>query len=373
MRNAGRLLLFLALIGSLTVLGRAQAGPTRPAGLAKAGDMLAGNPKNGIKDVGDIYVWKDCSNIYVEYLIVDPTPANPLDNWFITNTQVEVAMGMPSIPQKNGNPIPGQFTYKLEHDYVAGYIETIPLNGFTGQVAIAAHADVCSGGLNALAAAMPDYLEVKVANDFSPRLAYFSTVEIQADTWLNGLYTNQGWCVDRGHGIDAAWGFIPAKAYSSYDLPLPLGIQGDALVDKPENLDIVNWLLNQNFIGKDCGGYGLVTWVDVQVAIWKLLDNETEFTTYDPYDPNRVKCLIDTAALHDGYVPSCREKLWVVISPNREGLQCQTIIIPVPVPCEKCETAWAGEVLGPKAYQYLFPGKNWATYLFLVPFSTCPL
>lgn len=382
MKYLERLVICLALVGFLAVNSQAQSVPTRPACLEKSGDMLAGNPKNGINDVGDIYVWKDAVNIYVEYVILDPTPENPLDNWYITATQVEVASDPLLIPQSKGNPVPGRFTYKMEHDYVTGYIEIIPLRpGLYDMVAVAAHADVCRGGLDGIAAALPDYLEVRISNTYSPRQAYFSLVEVRNDTWLNGEHFNEGFCIDRGHGILAEWGWLPAKAYSSYDLPLPPGYEGEPLVDRPENLDLVNWMMNQNFIGKPCLapdgsdlGLGLIDWYDLQVAIWKLLDDETEWVTTSPINVPRVQYLMDRAAMHDGYIPICNEMLWVLIAPYwpENSMQCQTFIIPVPIPCQTCETAWAGEVLGAKAYQYLFPGKNWATYLLVTPLSSCP-
>ncbi len=102
-------------------------------------------------------------------MILDPTPENPLDNWYITATQVEVASDPLLIPQSKGNPVPGRFTYKMEHDYVTGYIEIIPLRpGLYDIVAVAAHADVCRGGLDGIAAALPDYLEVRISNHLFP-------------------------------------------------------------------------------------------------------------------------------------------------------------------------------------------------------------
>ncbi len=48
MKYLERLVICLALVGFLAVNSQAQSVPTRPACLEKSGDMLAGNPKNGI-------------------------------------------------------------------------------------------------------------------------------------------------------------------------------------------------------------------------------------------------------------------------------------------------------------------------------------
>jgi hypothetical protein len=71
---------------------------------------LAGNPDvyqlyaGQDIDVGEIQVWNDDQNLYVKY-VVDAT------DWCLTETHLAVAYSLDDIPQKNGNPIPGQFPY----------------------------------------------------------------------------------------------------------------------------------------------------------------------------------------------------------------------------------------------------------------------
>jgi hypothetical protein len=87
---------------------------------------LAGNPDvyqlyaGQDIDVGEIQVWNDDQNLYVKY-VVDAT------DWCLTETHLAVAYSLDDIPQKNGNPIPGQFPYKGEHDCVTEVTYTIPL------------------------------------------------------------------------------------------------------------------------------------------------------------------------------------------------------------------------------------------------------
>ena len=89
--------------------------------------------------VGNVQVGNDASNIYVQYNIT-------LTGWSITQTHLHIADNWESIPQKNGNPIPGKFAYKMIHDPgVESYLYTIPIPA--GWIPpkdyfIAAHADV---------------------------------------------------------------------------------------------------------------------------------------------------------------------------------------------------------------------------------------
>jgi len=85
-------------------------------------------------DVGNVEVWNDTVNLYVKYVADDP--------WCLTETHLHVATSLGVIPQKNGNPIPGKFDYKDEHDCVADCTYTIPLAGPDVKLFIAAHAVV---------------------------------------------------------------------------------------------------------------------------------------------------------------------------------------------------------------------------------------
>jgi len=97
-------------------------------------DLLAGKTM----DVGDLQVWNDVENLYVEY-VLDP-------DWCLTEYHLHVAVSSEEIPQtKKGNPKPGKFEYKEEYDacIVDPVLIEIPLNTLSStDVAIAAHAVV---------------------------------------------------------------------------------------------------------------------------------------------------------------------------------------------------------------------------------------
>lgn len=88
-------------------------------------------------DVGDVLVWNDAVNLYVKYVTDVP--------WVLTETHLSVQTSLATIPQSNGNPVPGQFQYAASHNLATEYTYTIPLTWAQGkQLYIAAHAKVCA-------------------------------------------------------------------------------------------------------------------------------------------------------------------------------------------------------------------------------------
>src|SRR5262250_730280 len=79
-------------------------------------DLIAGQNQRA----GDIKIWDDGKSLYVLYETTDP--------WCLTETHLAVASSLAGIPQKNGNPIPGQFPYKNEHNCSTSFLYTIPLS-----------------------------------------------------------------------------------------------------------------------------------------------------------------------------------------------------------------------------------------------------
>lgn len=84
-------------------------------------DLIAGggNPESAMV-AGDVNVWNDGDNLSVQYVTTG--------GWCLTETHLHVATFMDGIPQRNGNPVPGQFDYPMEHDCVTQYTYTIPLD-----------------------------------------------------------------------------------------------------------------------------------------------------------------------------------------------------------------------------------------------------
>jgi hypothetical protein len=310
--------------------------------------------------VGNVLVWHSVE--YEELCVRYELSQDVLDEgWRIYETHLAVGHEVGDIPQtKKGNPIPGQFLYgddELEGEESweicipfgqLGVEEPGDLDVECGnELVIAAHAVVKKlGGLEGLDLILPDQAYLCIDSQPGPN-GYFGAT-ISGGTVLDGFY--DGYCIDTGSYIDDTfcdW----VNIYSSYE-ELPTG-----LVDYPENLDLVNYIMNQDYIGKTSSCDGAYTPGDVQWAIWQLVDsNPSAGCCAGPWEQCRVdEILADAAANGEGYEPVCGEKAVVLLVPT-EGIQ--PIIIMVDVPCEGDETAWGAEELG----EIQFSGKNWATY-----------
>jgi hypothetical protein len=105
-------------------------------------------------------------------------------------------------------------------------------------------------------------LKIRVQYPYGGGPAYFPTTTIDPDGVAgNGdELVTQSWCIDLDHTIGQTW--YCANLYSSYE---DLTGLDDTRV---ENLDIVNWILNQGFVGTTASDATTYTYGDVQRTIW---------------------------------------------------------------------------------------------------------
>ena len=309
--------------------------------------------------VGEVRVWEDENNIYVKYVITDA-------DWCLIETHLAVEQNFADIPvNSKGNPIPGAFEYGETMDCLAERLYTIPLSWDAGiQLYIAAHAVVQTivgyedPDLAAFAGMLPAQANMIATDPFLGGPAYFPAINVDAgDDPLTGAYT--GWCVSTSIRIKRGV-LYNANVFSSYDPMLPAG-----LVDFPGNLEKINWILNQNFVGKptSCNlSLPTYTYGSVQRAIWTLIDDVNSTLSLGPYSKCQVAEILAGANQYGLYYePDCNEFVGVLLQPfTPQGLPAQPVIIPVPLPCEPIlddETAWAfGD-----GQRFIEQG-NWGTY-----------
>jgi hypothetical protein len=274
------------------------------------------------------------------------------DGWELTETHLYAGTEAPT------RSAPGQFPYK--HEDLGGastdsYI--IPLSelalGCDDTLYIAAHAAVrkltgYESDLDGLAAALPDGpVIMKVVHPGGD--SYFN-VTVSDGGVLNGTYDD--WCIDTDHSISPGHAY-QAMVYSSYeDLP-------EGLVEFPENLDLVNYIINQGYVGQSSPSGGAYTYGDVQRAIWTLIDDQQSTAGLGPWSQAKVdEILADAYANGEGFVPGCGDVVAVILAPV-DGSQvtvAQVTFAEIGVPCIPVyqeETAW-GEGTG--------FGKGWAMY-----------
>jgi uncharacterized repeat protein (TIGR01451 family) len=122
------------------------------------------------------------------------------------------------------------------------------------------------------------------------------------NTLLAGNY--DGYCIDtdRGIGTSGTW---TAKVFSSYE-SLPSTLTGTGNIEKPENLDLLNWIINQNFIGKTASdNAGTFTYGDVQRAIWALIDDVNGTSRLGSWSQAKADQIIALAQANgEGFVPT---------------------------------------------------------------------
>jgi hypothetical protein len=155
-------------------------------------------------------------------------------------------------------------------------------------------------------------------------LSYFD-VTIKDSGLLEGSY--KGWCGDWSAAIGEGI-LYDVKYYSSYsELP-------DGLVDHPENLDEVNWIINKKFVKKKSPTVpGVYTRGDVQLAIWTMLDDSFDASTVGPFSQARVNEIVMRATQEgSGYIPKCRDQIGIILDPTdpQTGAHQQSVITEVP-------------------------------------------
>jgi hypothetical protein len=171
------------------------------------------------------------------------------------------------------------------------------------------------------------------------------------DTW----YVDQGWCIDTDHTIGQnTW--YDVNIYSSYE-DLPPELIGGTNIEHPENLDLVNWIINQDFVYSaaydnllpDAGGNGLgeylgdYTYSDVQRAIWALIENTQSGSGLRTWSQARVDEILAAAAEHEGYKPThSDDTIAVIIQPINGGqiTIAQLILIEFTHPDIPCKQIW---------------------------------
>ncbi|MFZ2322566.1 MAG: hypothetical protein WAV89_02595 [Ignavibacteriaceae bacterium] len=244
---------------------------------------------------------------------------------------------------KSGNPQPGQFdvntslgagqtswsTTIMKADLVK-YLNLPDGSDVPADFYIAAHGVVTWGGEGACPT-LPDgkyrYLaSVPGTNYYVEGAKLF---EDAAGTTL--LYDNlNGWCVDKENGAKPGHYVLVNFLCSTSD------ISGLCLVDNPENIGAVNWLINNKNYG------GISKMKDVQVTIWKLLDNSLK--SVGAYDTARVDYLYSEAIKHLDFVPGCGEVIGVFMYEAGKDYcsqsAMQVFLIERPVACGGSDTMW---------------------------------
>lgn len=219
----------------------------------------------------------------------------------------------------SGNPQPGQFDLNvpisgsgvtnwsttISNETLAGYLNTtvVPADFYIAAHGVVTYPDQSGAGN------CPDLPNGKwrylVEGKWWGVSHYVEGMKIYDTNDLNSqlLYDNiSGWCVDRQRGVTAgnSWNQVDFLCSTSPDTA------GKCLVEKIGNLAAVNWLLNNKTYS------GTPSMMDLQVTIWKLVSNETDYSEYT-YNAARVEALYNAALTHTDFVPGCGQIIGVLM------------------------------------------------------------
>ena len=237
--------------------------------------------------VGNITVEEDADgNVTVTYEITVP-------GWQIDVTQLYVGVesGIPA--GKSGNPKIGNFPYKTDHEGGVGtYVYTIPAADVPSVYGFAAHADVSQNPLNAVCDGLPETATISVAN---PGATSYFDLTLTGAGMYDGTYA--AWCIDIGHSI-AQNTALSSSIFCLDEVPAILSTGDNPHIDKLANLPIINWIINQGFVGQmsACHGGTEYTFGDVQRAIWHFIDNSQFSGGISPWSQCRVDEIIAAVA-----------------------------------------------------------------------------
>ena len=110
-----------------------------------------------------------------------------------------------------------------------------------------------------------------------------------------------------------------ATVYSSYD-PTVVNDGLGGLIEKPENLDLVNWIINNTDLA--LAAYNTA---EIQLAIWELMDDtapssddelglDAFFGGYDRDNVDAIKAMAQ--ANGDGFIPQAGDKVAIILVPD---------------------------------------------------------
>ena len=162
-------------------------------------------------------------------------------------------------------------------------------------------------------------------------------VKILGESILAGTYDS--YCVDTDTYITPGTTYT-ANVYSSYDA-IP-----DGLMEFPENLDLVNYILNQDYVGTPSQDGSLFTYGDVQRAIWTLIDDGLVTNGLGAWSQARVdEILADALAEGEGFEPDCDQYIGVILDPvgNNQLTIAQVTMALIPGSCDPNQECVPGE------------------------------
>lgn len=273
------------------------------AGWAQAATTLDLITENQVK-IGEVQVSNDDAQLLVKFVLTND-PSQPANAWCLRGTRLKIA--------ESPSDLSTQQSLNAIQNCVSEYTYTLPNLWDPGtRLFFSADAQVDrAGGTDALNVVLPNSATLTVTAPVSGGPAYFLST-ITNGGILDGVY--EGYCVDTHHTI-AANSPVTVDVYSTFN-PIPAGV-----IDHPERLNWVNWILGQAFVGKTSpGGFGTYTFGDVQRAIWTVISDTPSVSGLLSWSQDRVdEILADALIYGPTYVPGCNQPFAILLVPRDEN------------------------------------------------------
>ncbi len=284
--------------------------------------------------IGDVRIWEDSDYLYIKYVITNA-------DWRLSSTHIYVSARNQSFAPIGENIEPFRLEMEQAHMGEMEYTYEIPNAWPPGtQFRVAAKAEVLAiqgytSDIDGLLESLPETVRVHATQPSPDNNAYYELTILESGM-MDGFH--HGWDVDINRPNFTRW--LTAEVYTPYD-KLPRNI-----MEFPENLDLVNWILNKDFVGKIAQNGETFTFGDVQHCIWTLLEGRATNYTNGPWSIWRVQEILDAAeAEGEGYIPACGEIFLVILVPVNQNrrIHWASIGVGIPTPCLPVfttETAW---------------------------------
>ena len=248
------------------------------------------------EEIGIVQLYGDDNDrVRVDYTITEP-------GWCLNDTHLYVGENPPA------SAAPGSFPFKHEglgctqFDSFFYSYDDMPLISSCGYVA--AHGVVVTEW------SLPIGGEVTYKVSHNPPETNIANL-FHGDIWIDGEWQRYlSHCVDLNHRIYTDTEYT-CTLYSSLDLNAP--------VDKPYNLDSLNYLLNHQDEYKadpDLGGLGLgpATRKDIIAAIWGLIEDKPIPNYYlKDGGEERINFIVQEALDNDGFEPGSDEIMGIIV------------------------------------------------------------
>jgi len=139
------------------------------------------------------------------------------------------------------------------------------------------------------------------------------TISGAGDSWEPWNGTWDAWCVDTDNDLNQDVSHT-IQLLSSYS------VDGLALIDFPENMDLVNWIINQGFPYRFCNAaQRYYTYGDIQRAIWDLVEDDQSEVNLGEWSDECAAEIIgaaqDGGTGGEGFEPDCSQLVAVIMNP----------------------------------------------------------